>query len=210
MRMTFCAERNNIEPMFRCVAFPVMVMFCLVATGTFQAIGSRQLTTPDGIFYSPTSFNPFWVILGIFVAIHLPFFALIIAFSCKQGFYASRITGCCILIFFGCSMSFLCSFAHIAFPIKLPNSFAFFCLHTIFYGLLGTVLAIRLKSVFGSSILTKLRERFNFFAFGTSFRYDLLSHFRLLVRRFWLEPVAVHTTAVGSLYCTQIGGVVKC
>ncbi|HUV71688.1 MAG TPA: hypothetical protein VMW25_01630 [Clostridia bacterium] len=44
------------------------------------------------------------------------------------------------------------------------------------------------KAVFIHRVFIKFSSGLDFVALGTSFRYDLLSHNRLLIRRFWLEP----------------------
>jgi len=176
--MTIKTNRNNIEPMLRFVTLVMVIVRRLFTTRTLQRIWSRQSIFFYRSIDNLTSFNA----LGITNSI------------CKN----SRFT------FFAVCIAFLASLAFLALVIAFVRSLAFFALAVLF----STYFTMRLIAIFATLVFRKFRKWFDFFALATSFRYDLLSHNRLLNRRLCLEPVAGHTPAVGSLYYSRpIGGV---
>lgn len=96
---------------------------------------------------------------------------------------------------FGCFLIFLNSFA--------INNFAFFGFLVIIRGYYMAKFTFTLMSIFFCFTFVKFRNWFDCFAFWTSFRYDFISHFRLLYRRFWLEPNAQPICVSGSFYFIQ-------
>ncbi len=139
-----------MKPVLRFVT-GMMVLFCRIATGTFERIWSRHFACSNSIIDSFLSFDLLRILQFIFMK---PFAVRFLAFITLVIFLRA----------------------------KLVADFT-----------------VRIKPIFSSSIFTKFRNWSDLFAVRTSFRYTLLSHFRLLIRRFWLEPVAART-AVGSSY----------
>lgn len=199
------ANRNNVKVMFWFVALVVMILLGGFATGALQRIRMRQLAVSNGFCYGFTSFSSlrmaniislYALTMHYFAVFTLPImlppsfapFALIKTFSTHSAFFGWTV-----------------------FVISTPLScFAFFSLAVFFRALTTTYftpvgVAILLRTVF-----TELGKWFDFFAFGTSFGYALLSHFRLQYRRFWLEPVARYALAVGSSYYNGLQGGAKC
>ena len=199
--MTFFADRNNIKPMFRGIALVVVIYLCLCgAIMTLQGINWRQFASLNGVFYSIlclTSFGMANLKAKCFFSINnFTLFTLTISLLRCFTFLALSIAFLISSAFLTLLMTFVCSSAFFSLIIASPCGFAFFALVILF----ATNFTIRPIAVFCSTVFIKFRQRFDFFAFGTSFRYDFGSHNRLLYRRLRLEPVAVYTTAVGSLY----------
>jgi len=178
--MTMDTNRNNIKPVFRRIAFMVMVVYRLVATRTLQRIRSRQCTSTNCATNSTCSFfiNIIWVLI-MKTFLHSPksrstFIALSITFVRSLTLFTPPI------IFV---IGFLVDFSFFTLSIILFAGFAYSCV-----------------SIFVACMLIKFSKRFDLLASATSFRYDLLSHFRLLIRRLWLEPYAPPVGVSGSLY----------
>jgi len=189
--MAFSTNWNNIKPIFRKVT-PMMILLCwMVSIMTKQGIRTRKLTNSDSLIYS------------------------------FDGFHLIRIAGkktfCCFSVH---------SFAFLALVISLISCFALFALFITFYCCLlrcfaffsfliffnifqEANFALIMQSIFSTSILVKFRNRFDLLAFRATFCLNCLRHYFLLYRKFCLEPVAVHTTAVGSFYYRMLNNDVK-
>lgn len=87
--------------------------------------------------------------------------------------------------FFALFILFLRNLIFLTQTIPFLTSFIIFCLVIEF----NTYFTINFNTIFCSAIFVKFRKRLNLFAFGTFFRYDLLSHIRFLSKRVWLELV---------------------
>lgn len=167
-------NRNYIKPMFRGVAFVMMVLRSLFATSTLQRINFRQFPFFNSFLNNLTSFT----LLRMLQVISLH--------NLGTGYPA----------FFSLFMAFLSCFAFFTLAITFVPCFSFF-------GLAITVLtyfAIRRTTIFLGAILVKFRQGFDFFAFGTSFGYDLLRHNQLLNSWLCLEPYARSVRVSGSIY----------
>ena len=196
--MTRNANRDNIEPMFRFVAMPMMVLFCLRrAIMALQSIRPEQSAGSDGMIDSVMSFISFGMTNMVAFCYDFAFFALSITFSCGLAFFCRCITRPGFVTYdltlFALLVTFLISFAFFALPI--------------FFGILQTTsLAFRKMQVFGFRMFIKFRDWFDLFASMTLFRYDLLRHgrFSLNVKRLCLEPYAPPVGVFGSLYFNVI------
>jgi len=208
--MTTNTNRNNVKPMFWCITFMVMIVRRLVATRTLQRIGSRQSTNTNCAINSTCSFfiDVIWVsIMKAFCRSpksRFSFFALAITLYCGFTFFAFPISFSIISLidfaFLSLSMFLFFGLVFYALFVAFYCSFTLFTLSIIFF----TSFARAAMPVFMIFVFAKFRNGFDFFAFGTSFRYDLFSHFRLLTRRFWLEPYARPVRVSGSLYYNTI------
>lgn len=123
----------------------------------------------------------------------------------RQTSFNNSVSNCrnCFSLF-ALTVSSFCCFTLFGFPVMFLVTFlsklTFFRLAVFF----ATQFTVIIVTVFTNTTFVKLRQRFNFLAFGTLFRYDLVSHNRFLNKRFWLEPLfASYTLASGSLYINQ-------
>jgi len=171
--MTFYAHRHNVQPVLFSIAFMVVVVLGLFATGTVQSIDSRQFTGIDSFLYGSSCVTSFSVSRIVLFMSNFVSFVLPITFIAVFGFFASIIM------------------AHI--------HFTFFCFIAFFLVFALASFTFRPITVSFAAVFVKISEWFNSFAFGTSFGYDLLSHNRFSSKRLCLEPVAAQT-AVGSSY----------
>ena len=156
------------------IALVVMVLLCLLNTMTaLQTVGAYKFADLDGMFDCLVRLSPFWVfgyIFNIFaVASDFTFLGFVMCFPCRFALFALLIL----------------SMGHLS-CVGLLVCFT-------------TLLALRPKAVCRAAIFVKRRQWFGFLAAPTSFCYDFNSHFCLLVRRLWSEPVAAQT-AVGLFY----------
>ncbi len=103
------------------------------------------------------------------------------------GFNIIRIANIETILF-----SAISGFAFIALLIALSGSFALFTLLIITVYNFPASLATHLEPIFSVPVFVKFRNQKCLFASGTLFGYDLSSHFCLLVRRLWSEPVAAY------------------
>jgi len=203
--MTRNADRQNVKPMCQFIAEMVMVLFCRFATimtGQLSRIGQPSCLNfiihfTDDLAIKRTKFLAF---LYSAFAICLAFLTLKIALSCGLAFLTLQVTFPSSFAFFRLMivlyMDSVSNLTFFALLIMLVSSFTFWTLSIFF----ATKFAPRLKSVSRFSIMVKFRNRFDFFALGTAFRYDFSSHNRLLDRRFWLEPFIRSVLMSGSLY----------
>lgn len=175
--MTFYTDRNNVQPMFFGIAIVVVIILCLCWTVVaLQGIGPRQFAISDSVINSIVSFSASRVSSVVFFkissSIDSTFFAVSITFLTDTAFLALSITFLNGLAFLGLTIKFLAGFTSMV------------------------------KSIFSTTIFMKFRDRFNLFAFVTSFCYDCFRHsrFSLNVKRFMLEPVEGYAPSVGSLY----------
>ncbi len=192
--MAFYTYRNDIQPVFLCIAFMVMILFCLCrAVMTLKDIRSRQSTGSDSIIHHVFSFKIFGMMRIISICSNNPnfsaFFALSIMFSYGFAFLALDIA---LLI------AFISSFPLFALSIAFFGFLTFFALLVFF-------VICQLASFAFISVFAKFRDWFNLrrIAMVTDFGYDLLSHNRLLLRRLRLEPAAGYAPALGSPYFKQ-------
>jgi len=181
--MAIYANGDNVKPVLRCVAKMMMVLFCLFTARALQRIRAGQFASFNSVSQSITSLTIFRMAKKV---------ALRVAITGGFALWAMLVT-----LFY--------NFAVWTLSVMFCSRLAFFCI--IFVILFDTFqvanFAIILAFIFCSVVLIKLRERFRLFAHSTGFHYNFSSHFRLLNRRFWLEPVAGHAPAVGSSYYTQ-------
>ena len=178
-------NRNNIKPMLRLIV-GVMILFCLCGTIiALQSINSGQFASLYSITHCTFSFFSIGILqVVMFMGSNLNSYALFALF---------------ILFLIGFELfTFLL--------ITFLSSFAVFCLLVFFAIFQPANFAIISIAVFIIGLLVKFRKKFCFFANSASFRYDLLSHFRLLNRRLWLEPIARYALAVGSSYYIEDWG----
>lgn len=206
--MAFYTNRNDIQPVFLCIALMMVILFCLCrAEMAWKDIGSGQFTISNGMIHSGYRFTAFGMTRIILIFVGLAFFAAKITFLTCLTFCALGITSFSFFAFFTLSIAISVSFAFFALPIALLRSFEFFGLMVsfliLFVGLMSTYFAVALKPIFCGAGFAKFRKRFDFFAFATSFRHDFSSHFRLLYRRLWLEPIAPPIGVFGSFYFRQ-------
>ncbi len=220
--MTTHTNRNNIKPMLLGVTVPMMVLLRrLWAIMTESRIRSGQFAGFDCILYGDHSFTMIRMASVEPFVRGLAFFALLIFLKCstKSGF-----------AFGGLVISFLRDFKlfseavfFISFFVNGPAFFGFIVTkysfamcYLAFFGfsirlivIASANLTFRLKPIFLRSIPGKFRNRFDFFASGTSFRYDLLRHGRLLlISDYCLEPLQTQYLC-GSSYCSKKKGGVK-
>lgn len=215
--MTFLTNRNNIEPMFRFIAFVMVIKLCLRgAVMALKGIGSGQFAACNSIIHSVFCLAPFKMANGVielsisncnFVFIGLPMaFSSGFTLSCflifPLPFAIYSLTFLCLSVTFIYFMfycfTFLClSVAFICFTIYC---LAFICL-MIFSGVFQLAyFAFILITILITGCFIKSRKVLSFFANTAGFCYGFSSHFRLLNRRFWLEPIAEPISVLGSLY----------
>ncbi len=94
--MTFCASRNNIKPLFRRIAFMMVILLCLFGTITaLQGIGPRQFACFNSSINSVLGFYRFGmtitVFAGSFLVGNFAFFTLRVLFSNNLTFFASLV-----------------------------------------------------------------------------------------------------------------------
>lgn len=184
--MTIHTNGNDVKPVFWRIAVPMMIFFGgLWTIMALQRIGMGQFTISDSIINGINCLSA----VGMVDVVSL----IIFLFACST-LIALAVSVFCCFPFFGFAMFSLCN--HI-------NRFTFFGCEIMRMICRNTQLAIRIMTIFFTRIFMKLHKRFDFFAFGTSFRYDLLSHNRLLVRRLRLEPSIEPISMSGSLYSKQ-------
>lgn len=184
--MAFYTYRNDIQPVFLCIAFMVMILFCLCrAVMTLKDIRSRQFASSNGIINSTNSFS----LLGMpnkksFITFSKCFFTFLCLAITKPGLLTNSFT------LFALSVASLSGLALLALLIMFFCSLSFFCF-VVFFGVLRPAnFAITSEPAFTIWTFVKFRKQFDLFAFATSFRYDFGSHFRLLYRRLWSESIA--------------------
>lgn len=188
--MAFSTSWFYIQTMLWLVSVWMMVYFCFFATiKTIQLGWFNQFATTYSIINYICRYLPFWVKLAI---------SNIIQFC----FCAIKITALRFFVFIGFHISFLCRFAFFASSVLLLGFFPFFSSLIFQMGHICAFLAIISISIYVGLVFVIITKRPNFFAFGTSFRYDFFSHFNLQYRLSWLEPVSGHIPASGSLYYT--------
>lgn len=189
--MTRYTNRNNIKVVFWFIAFVMVVVFCLLATGTLQSIRMGQFAASNSNNYSVSCLSAFWKTIVIFdISLSLAIFAYLALLISLNGNSSSF------------SLVIFCGRLYVAFS-------ALFSLLVCFVAPITANLALITISIFSTMVFGKFRNRFDLLASTTSFGYDLLSHFRLLNRRFWLEPYARPVRVSGSLYFNRKAGFVN-
>jgi len=202
--MTFCANRNYIETMFRGIAMPVMILLCLCgAVMALQGIRPRQSAGFDRIidlFYSFTSFRMANLVeFYKSTTISFSFFAFSKTILNNFAFFTSGITFQMGFPLFGLISTVLSGPALFAFAGALVDSFTFFSflVLTLIYILARS--APRMMAVFIAKTFVKLRQRFALLALGAGLRYDFSSHNQLLNSWLRSEPVGSTILPIGSL-----------
>lgn len=208
--MTFFTNRNNIKPMFWFIALVVMILFSLFTTQALQGIGARQFANCNSIIYgiccpsvnftllaSPITLlsNIIFSAFSVFFFPNFTFFALLISSLSSPAFSSFSITNSGLMINNFTFFTLVITKGGLS-----MHCFTTFCL-TIFFDILQKAnFAIAFVCVFFALVFVKFRQRLDLFAFGTSFRYDLLRHNQLHNSWLCLEPVAGYASAVGSPY----------
>ena len=188
LNMTFSANSNNIKQMFWFVAVPVMILLGGFRTiMAQQSIWAGQLAINNSLIYGLNGLLIFWMTNRKAPESIFSFFAFSISFHCTFEFFCF-------------AKSFLSNSAFIAFLIMFFCRFTFFAPAIFFCTFQMAYFALASISILMFWMFVKFRKLFDLLAFRALFCLNCLSHNRLLYRRLRLEPVAVHTTAVGSLY----------
>lgn len=178
--------------MFGSVAKIVMVFFSRVETVcALQRLKGGQSPSSNCMIYG----NVGKYSLGMkFLVLKLRFSPHILAFFGLAILISGLFTFCSLTI------PFVSLFAFFALGIAFSRLFVFctpaigpFVEHT-------TVFALTSMTIPYASISPEFGKRFDFFAMGTSLRYDFVSHFRFLFKREWLELVTGHIPVPSSLY----------
>ena len=199
--MTFFAYRDDIKPMNTLITPMVILLSLFVTVSAFQQCRAWQFSRAHG-----TSNRPTGAALVAVTRKHL------LAFLCfrisgisffGEGYtlFATEILGIFLFAVF-CREIFSTTFPRIGFTLfRLPV----LCIAIMLAGF-----APASKTIFAASILTKLRQWFRGLAFRAGLCYDVLSHFNLPKRLFWLEPVlAGYIPAPGSFYYSRAWRQVK-
>jgi len=186
--MAFYTNRNNVKSMLFSISFVVMVFLCIViAIETMQSLRTDKNAFFDCSCNSLVCLVAVSVLLTIFLTVDFIFSAVTVFLKCFIKSISSTFR---IIVYF---ISFTSSlFAVLGF---IPYFSSKFC----------TILASIAMVIFCRFILIKQVNRFNLFAFDTSFRYDWFSHF--------FSPIKVMVKAVCGLrptdglfyYSTSIG-----
>ncbi len=188
--MAFFTNGNNIKPILRGISFVMMILLCLLTASAFQSISSNQFARCNSVSNSITCFRAFWktiiMFFGIFRANFFALFAFAIIFN-------NNLTLFCAIVFCG------------GYSLTL---FACFCLISLLVIFRLAYFACTLMPVFYCLVFMKFRERFNLFAFKTSFCYDLLRHNQFLTNWLCLEPLRSQSPC-GLFYYTVNEGNVK-
>jgi len=182
--MTFYTNRYNIKPMLRRIALVMVILLCLRGTiMALQGIGMGQFTSSNSIIYNVHGFSMIWIMsmktLVRFTLRKFTFFAMGIMFSGNFAFFTLPIFSLCNLIAFELLVFFL----------------------ILFLLLTATKFADITMSIMHFWMFMKFGYAFCFFANSAGFKYDLLSHNRLINRRLRLEPVSGYIPVSGSSYC---------
>lgn len=178
--MAFNTHRDNIEPMFWCIAFVMVVFLCSFSTFAFESIWTRQVSTSDSNHYGSFSFSslriPFYPFLSggfAFYGLLIPPEAYLARIRLEVLFYPSlAVVG---LAVFPLRLVFI-SFSSFALGIFTAAFAMNFFAH---FGLLVKFLANRtrgLPSISCPSILPKFRKWFNFLASAALLRYGSFRH----------------------------------
>ena len=172
--MTRKTNRNNVKPMFRFVT-GMMVLFrpCRAITALHR-IGANQLARPDSLVNSILCFTKIQVRLIIF----------------------STMLTMTNFIFLCLSIAFLARFTFFRLFITLVSCFAFITFEVFIFAYFTSVMV----PVFPVAVFIKLRNWFDLFASGTSFRYDCFSHSLFPYKGLRLELLAEPISVSSSLY----------
>ena len=220
--MTRYTNRNDIKPMFFGVSFVVVVMLCLVTTGTLQGISTSQLATFNSTFYSSFGIGlipiflsiPFlcyftslafsiffansFIIIRILMAFLLYAIFVCLAISFKSCFDSKRMF---LAVFLGSDATCFFTFS------RLLSRFSdtYIILMFVLTLTLLTLVTMPIRTIFA---FRKFRNRFWFFANTADFRYNFFRHGLFPYKRLLLGPIVGYTPVVGSLYYnTERGGV---
>lgn len=191
--MAFFANRNNVKPMLRRIAVP-MVIFSgwMISIMALQGLRPGKFSSFDRMIYNMSGFGPirmlFTISFGMVSSIQFAFFAVVISLSCYFTFICLAIS---------------------SFGFKVINS-AVWSLGIVFFVLQITFYTITSISIAACRVFVKLRKRFCFFASSAGFCYDLFSHNQLLISWLRLEPVSGYIPVSGLSYYSEGRGAVKC
>lgn len=180
--MAFSTNRNDIKPMLRLIAMPVMILLRRFrAINTEQRMNFRQFASIHSVIYNIFRFPTFRMTNTKTLIYSFAFLSLTIALITCFTFFCFEITSNSLTIAFSAPLS----------------------LTIFFYSFTIADLTISSMVIFPCSIFVKFRNRLDLLANGTSFRYDLFRHcFSPIKKSYCLEPVAGHVPAVGSSYST--------
>ncbi len=184
-RMTFNANRFDIEPMLGFVT-GMMILLCLFgAVFASQGIRTCHFTNPNSLINGSLCFHSFWVYLSkpfsSLSSNFLAFSTLCILFSCCSTFFAF------VVFNFATSVSLMTIFA---LCIPFLYNCVIYSFSILFDRLHLTNFALITESIFFGAISVKFSNRLDLFANSTPFCYDLLGHDFLLSRKLCFEPIA--------------------
>ena len=166
--MTFFTYRNYIKPMFRGIAFVVMVLLSrFFAFAAQQKKSTWKHSVTNCMVDSNTSLNSVRIFFSDSHHHRFAFFAFYIFFmALVQYFFA--FFACFVAIFVLCAL-------WASQPVSRMNSM--------------TNLTITLMAAFVASFFVKITGWFDLIAFGTNKCYDCFRHFLFLSKRFCLGLV---------------------
>lgn len=173
--MTFYANRKNIKIMFRFISQMMMILLRRFKTKiALERCDFRHFAGKYGIIYGLFGFVIMWIFFfttGIYATEHF-----------------SSSLGTSIILDLGSSFLCLCISSQIGFVVFSSMIFWPTCFTAI------------LIATFPVLSFIKFRNGFGLLAFTALFRYSFSSHFRLLNRRLWLEPVSGYVPVSGLFY----------
>src|SRR4030042_2755704 len=191
--MTRITYSNNIKPILRFVAKIMMIRLCSCPTKAFKRLWQRQYLSSDCLVYNSVCFDSigmfFASFINSFLRVMSKYFIISISSICRLSISLSTFF-CRIISQFSQFARNLSSFSRMIFSA----------------GFRVTLFAMRTKAIFFADIFRELRDKFDFFAFGTFFSYDLLSHNQLLKSWLRLEPFTRPILVRGSSYYNKMFG----
>ena len=186
--MTRNTNRNYIKPIFFSIAFVMMIFFCSI----FAIMAFQSASLWDSVHFNSLVHNASCFAFNQIIST--------VSFVCLFTFYALVIFSYDFLSFIAFQITYTFC-ASLVFAVIFQMIFSsFFALSKNFTTSIMANFAMILTTIFRCSAFAKISKRLNLFASRAFFRYDFGSHFRLLIRRFWLKPVAAYTV-VGLFYC---------
>lgn len=206
--MTRLAKRNNIEPIFRGIAFMVVVFFgCFMAVRTLKSLGMGQIAVSDCFFNSIHSFSLLWVVLTMLACSYpcktFAVSTLVIMLFSIFAFIAF------VVVFTRTTMSSFPFFRFAVFDFDISGYFfASFCFSVSVTIIQMAAFTITFITITASWVLVKFRNRFGFLANSAGFCYDLLRHDFFLSKKLCLEPLQTQYLC-GSLHYTTSWGTVN-
>ncbi len=201
-RMTFYTNRNNIEPMFFGVTFPVMIFFGWVGTiMALQSIRMGQFAYANSVINSISSVDFRLVFLTVSAFALYAFFSLEISCIAKIVNYFTLFRLAVFLVSF---FTFIALFIFsVATGMYLS---AFFGLLELFLVRFVAVFTKALKSIFCLSVFVVLRNWFNLLAMRATLCLNCLRHNQFLTNWLCLGPVSRPILVSGSFYYNKTTG----